>query len=354
MVMYWRTWVPKAPVEAAQNGNPVIMTPGNPLYFDGRQDRNSLTAVYNFNPIPRGLTSEQAKNILGAQANIWTEYIPTENRADYMYMPRMTALAEVLWTARKDIDSYQERLRLGYQRLDAMKVHYRLPDLEGFLSSNVFTDEGRLDIRKPLDGLTVRYTTDGSVPGAGSTVLSGPLVVRESRQFRLAAFRPDGTKGDVYDIKYEKQSLAEPDRVPGVEDGLVCSRYRESFKSVAGMAGRQPDTVMTVGAVAVPKVLEAPSFGLQYRGYLDIPKDGIYSWYLTCDDGGVLNIAGREVVNNDGNHPPLEKNGQVALKKGLQKLALDFIEGGGGYALRLKYSFNGGKPQDIPAEWLKH
>jgi len=354
MIMYWRTWVPKAPVEAAQNGNPVIMTPGNPLYFDGRQDRNSLAAVYNFNPVPRGLTSEQAGNILGAQANIWTEYIPTENRADYMYMPRMTALAEVLWTGRKDYDSYQRRLRLEYPRLDAMKVHYRLPDLEGFLSSNVFIDEGRLDVRKPLDELTIRYTSDGSVPVAGSPVLSGPLVIRESQQLRVAAFRPDGSRGDVYDIKYEKQSLAEPSGVTRVEDGLVCSRYKESFKSVAGMDGRQPDTVMTVGTVAVPKVLEAPSFGLQYRGYLDVPKDGIYSFFLTCDDGGILRVAGREVVNNDGNHPPLEKSGQVALKKGLQKLALDFIEGGGGYALRLKYSLNGSEPQDIPAEWLKH
>ena len=402
MVMYWRTWVPKAPVEAAQNGNPVIMTPGNPLYFDGRQDRNSLPAVYNFNPVPRGLTGEQAKNILGAQANIWTEYIPTENRADYMYMPRMTALAEVLWTARKDYDSYQRRLRLGYRRLDAMKVHYRLPDLEGFLSSNVFTDKDTLAISKPLEDLTIRYTTDGSVPVAGSgvtggsgvsggsgvtdgsgvsggsavtdgsavtgalgvtgvsgvsggsAVLSGPLVISKSEQLKIAAFRPDGTRGDVYDLKFEKQSLAEPERVASVGDGLVCSRYKESFKSVAGMAGRQPDTVMTVGAVAVPKALEAPSFGLQYRGYVDVPKDGVYSLFLTCDDGGVLNIAGREVVNNDGNHPPLEKSGQVALKKGLHKLALDFIEGGGGYALRLKYSYNGSEPQDIPAEWLKH
>ncbi|MBS1602090.1 MAG: family 20 glycosylhydrolase, partial [Bacteroidetes bacterium] len=332
----------------------VIMTPGNPLYFDGRQDRNSLPAVYNYNPIPRGLTTEQARNILGAQANIWTEYIPTENRADYMYMPRMTALAEVLWTGRKDYDSYQRRLRLEYPRLDAMKVHYRLPDLEGFLSSNVFVDEGRLDIPKPLEGLTIRYTKDGSVPGAGSPVLGGPLVISESQQLRVAAFRPDGSRGDVYDIKYEKQSLADPSVVARVEDGLVCSRYKESFKAVAGMDGRQPDTVMTVGAVAVPKALEAPSFGLRYRGYLDVPKDGIYSFFLTCDDGGVLRVAGREVVNNDGNHPPLEKSGQVALKKGLQKLALDFIEGGGGYALRLKYSLNGSEPQDIPAEWLKH
>jgi hexosaminidase len=115
-----------------------------------------------------------------------------------------------------------------------------------------------------------------------------------------------------------------------------------------------PDTAMTVSAVVVPPVLEAPAFGLKYRGYLDVPQDGVYSFYLTCDDGGTLTIADREVVNNDGNHSAIEKNGQVALKKGLQKFALDFIEGGGGYLLQLKYSFNGSEPRDIPSSWLKH
>ncbi|HEY4286186.1 MAG TPA: family 20 glycosylhydrolase [Puia sp.] len=353
MVMYWRSWVPKAPVEAAKNGNPVIMTPGNPLYFDAPPDKNSLPAVYNFNIIPKGLTAAEAKNIIGAQANIWTEYIPTENRADYMYMPRMTALAEVLWSAQRDYGSYLRRLQAGYGRLDVLKVHYRLPDLSGFLSLNVFTEGDTLSITKPLDELVIRYTTDGSAPVAGSAVLAGPLVIGQTELVRVAAFRPDGSRGDIYDLHYQKQALAEPVAATGVSEGLVCSQYKGQFKMTTGMPERA-DTVMTVASVVVPPVLEAPAFGLKYRGYLDVPRDGVYSFYLTCDDGGTLTIADREVVNNDGNHSAIEKNGQVALKKGLQKFALDFIEGGGGYTLQLKYSFNGSEPRDIPATWFKH
>ncbi|HLZ88425.1 MAG TPA: family 20 glycosylhydrolase [Puia sp.] len=355
LVMYWRTWVPKAPIEAAQHGNSVIMTPGNPLYFDYTQDRNSLPNVYNFNPIPHGLTPDQAKNIIGAQANIWTENIPTENRADYMFMPRMTALAEVLWTGRPaNYDFFLQRLSRAYPRLDKLHVRYRLPDLTGFLQSNVFVDADTLTIKKPLDNMAIRYTTDGALPDAHSPALNGPLIIRDNKHLRIAAFRPDGSRGDSYDLTYQKQSLAEPEFLPSTIAGLTCSRFKGSFKTTAEMTGRQPDKTVDVYQFTVPSTLEAPAFGLQYRGYLDIPEDGVYSFYLTCDDGGILTIAGREVVNNDGNHAPLEKDGQVALKRGPQKIALDFIEGGGGYTLRLQYSFNGSAPRDIPTAWLKH
>ena len=354
IIMYWRSWVPKAPVEAARNGNRVIMTPGNPLYFDATPDKNSLPAVYHFNPIPKGLTEAEAANIIGAQANIWTEMIPSENRADYMYMPRMTALAEVLWTHRPDYDSYLQRLRSGYDRLDTLKVHYRMPDLPGLLFLNVFTDQDTLWIPKPLQDLTIRYTTDSSAPTVYSSVLNTPLIIRQSQWVRVAAFRPDGSRGDIYTLQYQQQKPAEPASPARVNDGLICSQYKGSFKTTANMPHSQPDTVLTVSSFEVPKAAEAPAFGLQYRGYLDIPQDGIYSFFLTCDDGGILKIADREVVNNDGNHPPIEKNGQVALKKGYQKIALDFIEGGGGYTLQLKYSVNGSEPRDIPTQWLKN
>ena len=354
VIMYWRTWVPKAPVEAARNGNKVIMTPGNPLYFDTQPDKNSIPAVYNFEIIPKGLTNAEAKNIIGAQANIWTEYIPTEKHADYMYMPRMTALAEVLWTHRQNYPSYQERLRAQYGRLDMLKVNYRLPDLSGFLSSNVFTDQDTLNVKKPLAGLTVRYTTDGTLPNTGSTLLDQPLIIKQTQKLRVAAFKADGSMGDVYDLQYQKQSLAEPVPVKQVSNGLVCNQYKAFYKNTALIPDTKPDGVFKVDAITVPKAAEAPSFALKYRGYLDIPADGIYSFYLTCDDGGTLKIAGREVVNNDGLHAAIEKNGQVALKKGLQPISLDFIEGGGGYALKLKYSVKGAELKDIPVEWLKN
>jgi hexosaminidase len=354
VIMYWRSWVPKAPIEAAKLGNKVIMTPGNPLYFDTPPDKNSIPNVYNFQIIPAGLNEAEAQNIIGAQANIWTEYIPTENRADYMYMPRMTALAEVLWTHKQNYPSYQQRLTAQYPRLDVLKVNYRLPDLAGFLFSNVFTDETKLDIEKPLPGLTIRYTTDGTLPNVKSTVLSEPLLIKTSQRIRVAAFKADGSMGDAYDLQYQKQTLAEPATVTNVSNGLVCSEYKQFYKNTGLIPTTKPDTSFTVQSIAVPKEAEAPSFAIKFRGYFDIPADGIYSFYLTCDDGGTLKIAGRDVVNNDGLHAAIEKNGQVALKKGLQAVALDFIEGGGGYALKLKYSVNGSEPKDIPSEWLKN
>jgi len=353
MVMYWRSWVPKAPVEAAKNGNQVIMTPGNPLYFDAIPDKNSLPAVYHFQVVPFGLTEAEGKNIIGAQANIWTEMIPSEKRADYMYMPRMTALAEVLWTHRRDYDGYLGRLQKNYGRLDVLKVNYRLPDLPGLFMLNVFTDRDTLWIKKPLEELTIRYTTDGSAPDKNSRVLNQPLVIRQTQLVRVAAFRRNGLRGDIYNLQYQQQAPAEPERAAQVSDGLVCSQYKGSFRNVAGM-GKTADTVLKVQTFEVPKAAEAPGFGLRYRGYLDIPQDGVYSFYLTCDDGGVLKIANRVVVDNDGLHSAIEKNGQVALKKGLQAFALDFIEGGGGYTLKLKYSLKGGEQQDIPAGWLKN
>jgi hexosaminidase len=104
----------------------------------------------------------------------------------------------------------------------------------------------------------------------------------------------------------------------------------------------------------VPSTVKAPSFGIAYKGYIDIPADGIYSFYLTADDGAVLKIGPTMVVDNDGNHSAQERSGQIALKMGLHPFALDFIEGGGGFTLKLQYSVNGSPRQDIPAEWFKN
>ncbi|MDP4261728.1 MAG: family 20 glycosylhydrolase [Bacteroidota bacterium] len=353
VIMYWRTWVPKAPVMAAKNGNKVIMTPGNPLYFNEQPDKNSLPAVYHYDPVPAGLTEDEAKNITGAQANLWSEQIPSEKRADYMIMPRMTALAERLWTHRNDYKFYLQRLMVHYTRLDLLQVNYRLPDLP-LLENYAFTDKDTLSIEKPLHNLTIRYTQDNTQPDTRSSVLTEPLVISQSQTIRLAAFRANGERGDVYSLHYRKESLAEAEPVAAANAGLICNWYKQFFKNTTLIPNDKPDGFANVPGIIVPKEAEAPSFALQYRGYINVPEDGIYSFYLTSDDGAVLRIAGREVVNNDGMHAPREKNGQVALKKGLHSIALDFIEGGGGYTLKLQYSKNGSEPQEIPAEWFKN
>lgn len=120
------------------------------------------------------------------------------------------------------------------------------------------------------------------------------------------------------------------------------------------MKDKQPDSQFIASNAVVPAGVAAPSFGMQYTGYIDIPETGIYSFYLLVDDGGVLTIGNKEVVNNDGQHAPLEKSGQIALKKGLHPFKLNFIEGGGGFTLQLKYSKDAGEPITIPDSFFKH
>jgi hexosaminidase len=353
-VMYWRSWVPGAPISAARNGNKVIMSPGNPLYFDNLPDAHSLSNIYQFKVVPEKLTADEAKYIIGAQANLWTEHVPSENRADYLYFPRMLALAERVWSAQLDLTSFQQRLPAHYNRLEALHVHYRLPDLDGFAEHNVFTDSAILDIKKPLPNLMLRYTVDGRIPTPTSPVLSKPLAIKQPVTIKLAAFTSSGLRGEIYTLNYKKEALLEPVTPSSTEAGLQCKYYKKYFLNTGGMKTVSPDSQFIAPNIVVPPAVSAPSFGLQYSGYIDIPETGIYSFYLLCDDGGALTIGDKVVVDNDGQHAPLEKSGQIALKKGLHPFALNFIEGGGGFTLQLKYSKGSGAAMTIPDSFFKH
>lgn len=353
VITYWRAWLPKTPVQAVKNGNRVIMATLNPLYFSYPPNKNSLSDVYHFNPVPDGLTTTEAEKIIGAQGNVWTEHVPSENRADYLIMPRLTALAEVLWTKQKDYKSYLERLNFHYSRLDLLQVNYRLPDLP-ILEKYVFIDKTTLELEKPLNNLTIRYTTDSTIPNLNSKELPVPYKIDESQYLRLAAFKPNGTRSDIYNLDYKKVNFSESEKATSINAGLTCSWYKAAFKGTTFIPDDNPDGSANVPNITVPKEAEAPSFALKYRGYINVPEKGIYTFYLLSDDASVLRIANREVVNNDGMHSPLEKNGQVALTKGLHPFALDFVEGGGGYTLRLKYSINGSEPANLPSDWFRN
>jgi hexosaminidase len=118
------------------------MAPGSHTYFDHYQSRDRaneplaiggftpIDSAYAFEPIPAVLTPEQAKHILGYQAQVWTEYILDPKHVEYMAYPRLTALSEGLWSpkARKDFGNFMARLPVHLQRLDAMDVNYRKLD----------------------------------------------------------------------------------------------------------------------------------------------------------------------------------------------------------------------------------
>lgn len=353
-VMYWRGWVRTSLPKAAQNGNPVIMSPTNPLYFDYIPDRSSLRAVYDMNVIDKSFTAGKENLVKGAQANLWTEKVPSEQRADFMMFPRLIALAERLWTNKDLYDDFYQRLLANFNRLDALNVHYRLPDLSGFALESVFVKETMFDVENPLPGMSVHYTMDGSIPTINSPKLKTALKIDKPLEVKFALFSPSGARGDIYDVSYKQVPMAKPAKVNGkLSNGLVCSFYDGMFKSTANIKAEK-DKEVIVSNLIVPKEFATAAFALKYRGYIKVPATGIYSFFFTCDDGGKLYIANRTTIDNDGLHSAIEKSGQIALSKGIHPFALDFVEGGGGFTLKLQYSFNGSAIQDIPDSWFVH
>ena len=353
-VMYWRGWVRTSLPKAAQNGNPVIMSPTNPLYFDYIPDRSSLRAVYDMNVVDKSFTAGKENLVKGAQANLWTEKVPSEQRADFMMFPRLIALAERLWTNKDLYDDFYQRLLANFNRLGALNVHYRLPDLSGFALESVFVKETMFDVENPLPGMSVHYTMDGSIPTINSPKLKTALKIDKPLEVKFALFSPSGARGDIYTVNYKQMPMDKPAKVNGkLSNGLVCSFYDGMFKSTANIKAEK-DKEVIVSNLVVPKEFATAAFALKYRGYIKVPATGIYSFFFTCDDGGKLYIANRTTVDNDGLHSAIEKSGQAALSKGIHPFALDFVEGGGGFTLKLQYSFNGSAIQDIPDSWFVH
>ncbi|WP_374165104.1 beta-N-acetylhexosaminidase [Arcticibacter sp. MXS-1] len=134
IVMSWRGEA--GGIAAAKQRHKVIMTPGSHVYFDHSQVKpdDSLTIggyttvrkVYSYEPVPKELSASEAKYVLGAQANVWTEYMKNPLKVEYQIFPRMSALSEVLWSPKNSRDwaDFEPRLREQIRRYDLWKVHY--------------------------------------------------------------------------------------------------------------------------------------------------------------------------------------------------------------------------------------
>ncbi len=133
-VMSWRG--EEGGIEAAKQGHDVIMTPGGWCYLDHSQSKNedsvtiggytSLEKVYGYEPVPAILNAEQQTHVLGAQGNVWTEYMNNTSKLEYMIFPRMIALSEVLWSpkANRNWNDFERRLPSIFERLNAAKINY--------------------------------------------------------------------------------------------------------------------------------------------------------------------------------------------------------------------------------------
>ena len=370
-VMSWRGM--QGGIEAVKQNHDAIMTPGTFVYFDHVQGNSlqepvsigghtPLQEVYSFNPTPVSLTPQQQKRIIGVQANVWTEYMKTPEKVEYMIFPRIYALSEVAWTQPEEknyTDFLENRVAVHLAKLEKTKTLYRVPTAIGIKDTTLLGAEFTFELKPAVNGAKIYYTIDGYNPSETDLQYYKPLQITvpqgEKRVLKTLVVTPSGKKsaitktilnnelplaateytGNAPDLKYyfipgEYYSVAEPDTLNAAEKGL------SSVLTVSKFRGK------------------ARTFGLVFDGFINILQDGIYTFATSSDDGSQLIIDGQKVVDNDGKHASYELTSGVNLLKGYHKIQIRYFQAGGSSDLRVYMSQPGKARTEIPAGILYH
>ena len=249
-VMSWRGM--EGGIKAAQLGHDVIMVPTSYAYLDYYQTDDltdepfgiggyvPVEKVYSLEPVPATLTAEQAKHILGAQANLWTEYILTPEHAEYMILPRIAALCEVQWTQpeKKDFQDFAKRLvsLMNLYQRDGLNYAKHIFNLKAAFTPDAANKTINVTLGT-VDDAPIYYTLDGTEPTTASTLYDGqPVAISQTAGFCAVAIRPEGNSKVVKrDIDFNKATLC-PITLTGQQPAANYA-YDGAITLVDGMKG---------------------------------------------------------------------------------------------------------------------
>jgi hexosaminidase len=207
-VMSWRGT--DGAIHAAKLGHDVVMSPSPDLYLDsvqsdladeaaGRDPARDLASIYAFQPIPASLSAAQATHVLGAQANVWTEHIPTMQHVEHAVFPRIDALSEVVWSPAHVLNwnNFLARIPAQFERYKAQSVDYADTAFEPTIQvdANAMLKRGQANVTLSNQAGygAIHYTTDGSSPDLHSPLYSSPLKARLPATIKAATFADDGS-----------------------------------------------------------------------------------------------------------------------------------------------------------------
>ena len=248
-VMSWRG--EEGGVKAANAGHDVIMTPGSHLYFDAYQaDPRTqpeaiggflpLEKVYSYNPVPAAIAADKAHHVLGAQANLWTEYITTTEQVEYMAYPRALALAEVNWTAleQKNWLDFQRRLQSQYKILQKLGVNYYRPSFNiGYETTfNADTKTNNIQLTtEQMDKQNIHYTLDGSIPTVQSSSYKGNFTLNKSATIQAAYFMDSIQIGPMLSFKIDiHKAIGKKVQYNSKWDGYAAQKEQTMTNGIMG------------------------------------------------------------------------------------------------------------------------
>ena len=323
-------------ITAAQQHHNVIMTPQTTgMYMDHYQSRSplepvsfgryaELTETYNYDPVPKVLTDDQKKYIVGVQGNLWTEYVPTVEKLQYQIMPRIFAIAEVAWSdpAKKDYKLFSE-VRLGkhYARLDAMHYNYRVPTAFDVIDTMMIGSQFIMTPFSVVPGAKIHYTFNGRDPLDTDWGYDTPVTINippgEKRTFKTVVITPSGRRSLPTSTVMFNQAPVPAANYTRDSLGLKYTLIKGVFTSPDQSDYAQP------ADSGIAKTLETANFrknypnaGIAFNGYISVPADGVYNFSLANYNDTQLWVDGNKIDDNQG---------ALSLLKGFHKITVKYF-----------------------------
>ena len=217
-----------------------------------------------------------------------------------------------------------------------------------------FVGSSNIKLASNVPNTSIYYTLDGTEPTTKSTLYKSRVLVSETCQLKMRGYSDNHAPGfvvieDLKKVEYERAGN------PGdITPGLEFEYFEGSFTRVAQMENLTPKVSGVLDKVKVKPFPGVNEYGYIYSGYLLVPSEGVYTFYLSSNDGSKLYINDQELVDNDGGHGAIEKSAKIALKQGEYPIKVLYFQMGGGQDLKASWEGPGFRKTEITAQVLFH
>lgn len=372
IVMSWRGEA--GGISAAKQKHSVIMTPEDYVYFDHNQGYSlheplsvgrltALEEVYHYNPTPiNDLTLEEQQYIKGVQANLWSEYITSPEKLDYMLYPRLFALAEIAWT-KPENKKYENFLlnRIPYhlEKLEIQNKLYKTPVPLGISDTALIASKYTLAMQPTIKNGQIFYSIDGYNPDQTSTLYKQPVTINvpkgEFRTLKTVQISNSGKRSSINKVIIKNADVIHAQNILPTKQGLKYHYFQGLFQQTHELeTAKSIRTGIHSGAIGIGsyKSKEVRYFGLKLEGYIYISETASYTFSCVSDDGAKLFIDNETIIDNDGRHWINEAFGAVKLEKGFHKINISYFDADGSAELKCYIKQEGKEKQEMKGSQL--
>jgi alpha-mannosidase len=219
---------------------------------------------------------------------------------------------------------------------------------------NTFLDSLHVRMGCPIPRAVVHYTVDGSDPTSNSPAYDGPFSIAKTTTVRARAILAGANDEYVSSAEFKKLAPREPTRADKLEPGLDAAYYEGDWSKLPNFDTVRVQKSFVADSIAIPSFARKEKYGLMMTGFVKVPTDGMYDFYLSSDDGSTLAVGDTLLIDNDGLHGSGDVAGAIALKAGVHRLVVRMFQAGGDQDLKVSLAGPTLKKRPVPKEMLFH